>query len=125
MPTVDWLQVYEDLRRLLEAGSPGHAKDAEINLEARWEKTYPKLLAYVESHRDSILAVLNVPLSHRKRLRTSNHVERVNQELKRRGRTVRIWPNAAARDRMYGALLMEQNERWAFTTWLKPVTEKA
>jgi len=57
--------------------------------------------------------------SDRKRLRTTNHVERVNQELKRRGRTVRIWPNPASRDRLYGALLMEQHERWVGITWLK------
>jgi transposase-like protein len=43
-----------------------------------------------------------------------------SQELKRRGRTVRIWPNPASRDRLYGALLMEQHERWTGITWLKP-----
>ncbi|MBI3130030.1 MAG: transposase [Acidobacteria bacterium] len=47
-----------------------------------------------------MLAVLNVPTGHRKRLRTTNHVERVNQELKRPGHTVRIWPNPASRDRL-------------------------
>jgi transposase-like protein len=77
-------------------------------------------VVYLEEHFDAVLAVLNVPPSHRKRLRTTNHVERVNQELKRRGRTVRIWPNPASRDRLYGALLMEQHERWTGITWLKP-----
>jgi transposase-like protein len=113
---LDTKEVYEDLRQLLEASSLERAQDAEMRLRVRWEERYPKLLAYVEAHREAILAVLNIPASHRKRLRTTNHVERMNQELKRRGRTVRIWPNAAARDRVYGALLMEQNGRWACTT---------
>lgn len=66
-----------------------------------------------------MLAVLNVPASHRKRLRKTNHVERTNQERKRRGRTVHIWPNPAGRDRLYEAQLMEQHERGVGTTWLK------
>ena len=57
------------------------------------------LLAYTEEHLDTVLAVLNVPVGHRKGLQTTNHVERVNQELKRRGRTVRIWPNPVSRTR--------------------------
>jgi transposase-like protein len=89
-------------------------------VEKHWGAKDPKLLAYLEDHVEAVLAVLNVPPGHRKRLRTTNHVERVNQELKRRGRTVRIWPNPARRDRRYGALLMEQHEQWVGITWLKP-----
>ena len=117
---LDKKEVHEDLRLLLEASNQERAREAESRIQARWEKTYPKLITYLEEHKDAVLAVLNVPVGHRKRLRTSNHVERVNQELKRRGKVVRIWPNAAARDRAYGALLMELNEQWAGITWLKP-----
>ena len=53
------------------------------------------------------------------RLRTTNMVERVNQELKRKGRLVRTWPNAASRERAYGLRLMEQHETWSGTTWLR------
>lgn len=116
---LDKEEIYQDLRQLLEATSPERAQEAEARLQVRWER-YPKLLAYVEAHREAILAVLNVPANHRRRLRTTNHVERVNQELKRRGKVVRIWPNPASRDRVYGAVLMEHHERWAMTTWLKP-----
>lgn len=119
---LDTKEVYEDLRLLLEASNQDRAREAEARLRVRWEERYPKLLTYVEAHRESILAVLNVPANHRKRLRTTNHVERVNQELKRRGKVIRIWPNAASRERVYGALLMEHNERWACTTWLKPTS---
>ena len=109
----------EDLRMILQASTRERAEEEKALLEKHWGKKYPKLVAYLEDHFDSVLAVLNLPAGHRKRLRTTNHVERVNQELKRRGRTVRIWPNPASRDRLYGALLMEQHERWVGITWLK------
>ena len=104
---------------VLQAGSRERAEEEKALLESHWGGRYPKLLTYVEEHLDSVLAVLNVPVGHRKRLRTTNHVERVNQELKRRGRTVRIWPNPASRNRVYGALLMEEHEKWVGITWLK------
>ena len=92
---VDKGALCEDLRMILQASSRERAEEERALLEKHWGKKYPKLVAYMEDHFDSVLAVLNVPASHRKRLRTTNHVERVNQELKRRGRTVRIWPNLA------------------------------
>lgn len=111
--------ICEDLRMVLQAGSRERADEEKTLLDSHWGGRYPKLLTYVEEHLDSVLAVLNVPVGHRKRLRTTNHVERVNQELKRRGRTVRIWPNPASRNRVYGALLMEEHEKWIGITWLK------
>jgi transposase-like protein len=101
----------EDLGMILQASSRERAEEERALLEKHWGKKYPRLVTYLEGHFDAVLAVLNVPAGHRKRLRTTNHVERVNQELKHRGRTVRIWPNPASRDRLYGALLMEQHER--------------
>jgi transposase-like protein len=116
----DKATLHEDLRMLLQASSRERAEEERALVEKHWGAKYPKLLAYLEDHVEAVLAVLNVPPGHRKRLRTTNHVERVNQELKRRGRTVRIWPNPASRDRLYGALLMEQHEQWVGITWLKP-----
>ena len=53
-----------------------------------------------------------LPESQRKKLRTSNPLERVNQEVKRRTRVVRIFPNAASCLRLVSALLMEISEEW-------------
>ncbi|WP_286354184.1 hypothetical protein [Geothrix oryzae] len=50
----------------------------------------PGAVACLEEHFDSVLAVLNIRVGHQKRLQTAKHGERVNQELKHRGRTVRI-----------------------------------
>ena len=88
-------------------------------LRNRWTKKSEKAVEYVEDHLDSLLAILNYPANHHKRLRTTNMVERVNQELKRKGRLVRTWPNAASRERAYGLKLMEIHESWMGVTWLK------
>ena len=53
-----------------------------------------------------------IPAAHRPRIRTTNGLERLNQELKRRTRVVRIFPNRAAVERLVTALAMEQSEEW-------------
>ena len=58
------------------------------------------------------LTVFDFPESHRRRIRTSNMLERVSQELKRRTRVVRIFPNQASCLRLVSAILMEISEDW-------------
>ena len=108
-----------DLQLFLQASSREGAEREKARLDKHWGKKYPELLAYLEEHFDSVLAVLNVPAGHRKRLGMSNHVERANLELNRRGRAVRIWINPASRDHLYGSLLIERHESWVGTIWLK------
>ena len=55
---------------------------------------------------------LALPEAHRRRLRTTNDLERFNQELKRRTRVAMIFPNESALERLVTALLMEQSEQW-------------
>ncbi|MGI6189440.1 MAG: transposase, partial [Caldicoprobacteraceae bacterium] len=71
-----------------------------------------KATAILDEAFDDITAVLALPLKYRKRLRTTNSVERLNQEIRRRERVIRIFPNTASVIRLMGALLMEQDERW-------------
>ncbi|MDE3245677.1 MAG: IS256 family transposase [Acidobacteriota bacterium] len=108
-----------DMRAVLHAPDRERAMDELNLLRGRWGKKAAKGVAYLEEHLDSLLAVLNFPEGHHKRLRTTNMVERVNQELKRKGRLVRTWPNAASRERAYGLRLMEQHEAWSEVPWLK------
>ena len=61
---------------------------------------------------EEILAVYDLPEGHRKRMRSTNMLERFNQELKRRTRVVRIFPNAASCLRLIGAMAIETNEEW-------------
>jgi transposase-like protein len=58
------------------------------------------------------LAVMDLPAAHRLRMRTSNALERVNMELKRRTRVARIFPNEASLLRLISALLREIDEDW-------------
>jgi transposase-like protein len=107
-----------DVRMILQAADRAECDDLLKRLQERWDAKVPKAVAYVEEHLEGLVAILALPESHHKRLRTTNSVERVNQELKRKGRLVRIWGNAEARARIYGALLMEQHEAWMGTVWL-------
>ena len=56
--------------------------------------------------------MLLLPEKYRKRLRTTNSIERLNEEIRRRERVIRIFPNRESVIRLLGALLMEQDEKW-------------
>ena len=70
------------------------------------------MAAALEEDLEPCLACLAFPLAHQPRLRTTNGLERLNQEIKRRTRVVRIFPNRAACLRLVTALCMEQSEEW-------------
>jgi putative transposase len=88
---------------------------AEIRLKeivAHYAKSTPKLSAWMEENLPQGLTVFALPLAHQKRLRTSNGLERVNQELKRRTRVARVFPNEASLLRLVSALLAETSDEW-------------
>jgi transposase-like protein len=67
----------------------------------------------LEAGFEDAIAVLELPERYRKRLRTTNSLERLNEEIRRHERVIRIFPNREAAIRLIGALLMEQDEKWA------------
>jgi putative transposase len=75
-------------------------------------RNYPKVSEMLEEHGEEILTVYDLPESHRRRMRTTNMLERLNQELKRRTRVVRIFPDDGSCLRLVSALAMEANEEW-------------
>ena len=86
---------------------------ARLNeLVALYAKTAPKLSAWLEANLPQGFSVFALPLAHQARLRTSNALERVNQELKRRTRVAGLFPNEASLLRLITALLSEINEEW-------------
>ena len=79
---------------------------------AHYAKSTPKLSGWMEENLPQGLTVFALPLAHQKRLRTSNGLERMNQELKRRTRVARVFPNEASLLRLVSALLAETSDDW-------------
>jgi len=78
-----------------------------------YETRAPKAMAVLEAGFDDATAVLVLPERYRKRLRTTNGIERLNEEIRRRERVIRIFPNRESVVRLIGALLMEMDEKWS------------
>src|SRR5690554_6677906 len=105
-------EIKEDLRQLYEAIDLDSARRVREQLVDKYETKAPKAATLLDEAFDDVTAVLAIPLKYRKRLRTTNGVERLNQEVRRRERVIRIFPNEASVIRLMGALLIEQDEKW-------------
>jgi len=79
---------------------------------AKWQTKYPKLCDWVEENIEETFAFYRLPRQHHKHLKSTNMLERINQELKRRTHVVRIFPNEASCLRLVRALAVEIHEEW-------------
>lgn len=105
-------EVAGDLRAIFDAPDRQEA-DRRLKLAVqKYEKTAPKLARWMESNVPEGLTVFTLPPEHRRRLRTSNLLERLNKEIKRRTRVATLFPNEAALLRLVSAVLMEISEEW-------------
>jgi putative transposase len=100
------------LRAVFSAPTRELALRAAEELADRWRESHPKVAEHIEEHMEECLACLSFPESHRRRIRTTNGLERFNQEIKRRSRVVRIFPNRQACLRLVTALAVETSEEW-------------
>ena len=75
--------------------------------------TLPKLAVLMDEAEPDVLAYMTFPKEHRVKLHSTNPIERLNGEIKRRTEVVGIFPNEAAITRLIGAILMEQSDEWA------------
>ena len=83
---------------------------------AKWQAKYPKLTSWVEDNLEETLTYYRLPLPHHKHMKSTNMLERLNQELKRRTLVVRIFPNAVSCLRLVRALAVETHEGWLEAT---------
>jgi putative transposase len=83
---------------------------------AKWQGKYPKLCLWVEDNIEETLTYYRLPLPHHKHMKSTNMLERLNQEIKRRTHVVRIFPNAESCLRLVRALAVEMHEAWLEAT---------
>jgi putative transposase len=106
-------ELAEGLRGVFAVPGRRTALGLASELAEEWrEKGYPKVAEHLEERVEECLACLAFPEAHRRRIRTTNGPERLNQEVKRRTRVVRIFPNREACLRLVTALAVEQSEEW-------------
>lgn len=103
------------LRTAFEADSPKVAKEKWGNLIAAFETRYPKLAELMRRAEEDVLAYKAFPQAHWQQIHSTNPLERLNKEIKRRTSVIGIFPNEAAITRLVGALMLEQNDEWAIT----------
>jgi putative transposase len=96
------------------------AQDDAEAARLQWRKvadqlrpSIPKLARLMNEAEPDVLAFMRFPTSHRATLHSTNPIERLNGEIKRRTEVVGIFPNEAAIRRLVGAIQLEQNDEWA------------
>ena len=104
--------VSQDLRRVFDAGDEPEATRRLKQIIARYQKPAPALATWLEENVPEALAVLGCPPPHRRKLRTTNGLERLNKEIKRRTRVATLFPNEASLLRLVSAVLSEISDEW-------------
>jgi transposase-like protein len=105
-------EVAADIRAVFNAPNPAHAEQHLRQVVSKYADSAFDLADWMETAIPEGLTVFDFPETHRRRIRTSNMLERINQEIKRRTRVVRIFPNQTSCLRLVSAILMEIDENW-------------
>ena len=103
-------QVAQDLRNVFGARDIDDANEELKRFVELYKDTAPNVATWAESNVPEGLAVFQIPKDHRKRMRTTNMLERQNKELKRRTRVATLFPNEASLLRLVTAVLVELND---------------
>lgn len=101
-----------DLRTVFQAPDRPAAERALAELVTKYHTTAPRLSAWLENNVPEGLTVFALPPAHRRRLRTTNLLERLHKEIKRRTRVATLFPNEASLLRLVSAVLIETSEDW-------------
>jgi putative transposase len=106
----------QELRWLYDRRNIEEARRDLMAWLQKWQQKYPKLCNWVEENIDETLSFYKLPLQHHKHLKSTNMLERLNEEIKRRTHVVRIFPNADSCLRLVRALAIETHENWIEAT---------
>lgn len=104
--------VASDIRNIFDASDLQQAQNRLKDVVLKYHPSAPKLASWLELNVPEALAVFARPELHRKKLCTTNSLERLNREIKRRTRVVSVFPNEASLERLVSALLAETNDDW-------------
>lgn len=105
-------EVAADIRAIFNASDRETAERSLQETVKKYAKLAPKLSTWMEENLPEGFAFFDFPLEHRRFIRTTNMLERVNREIRRRTRVVGVFPNEASCQRLVSALLMEISEEW-------------
>src|ERR1700730_243289 len=105
-----------ELRWIYDRRSIAEARQDLAAWLRKWAERYPKLCDWVEGNIEETLTFYRLPRQHHKNLKSTNLLERLNEEIKRRTLVVRIFPNTAACLRLVRALAVEMHENWIEAT---------
>ncbi|MCK4681953.1 transposase, partial [Candidatus Bipolaricaulota bacterium] len=112
VPRRDRAEVHDQLRDVFAAPDHEEAQRRAEQMIEQWGCRVPAFAKWLEETIEQPLTVFQLPKGHRVRLRTTNNLEKYHQEIKRRTRVVRIFPNRRSCLRLVSALAMEQSEEW-------------
>ncbi len=102
----------QELRWLYDRRDLTEAKADLAAWLSKWSARYPRLTTWVEETIEYTLTFFRLPRQHHKHLKSTNMLERLNEEIRRRTYVVRIFPNAESCLRLVRALAVETNENW-------------
>ena len=105
-------EVAADIRSMFTAPDRGTAEKYLQAAIQKYAKSAPGFSAWLEENLAEGFTVFDFPIEHRRSIRTTNSLERINREIRRRTRVVSIFPNEASCLRLISALLMEISEEW-------------
>jgi transposase-like protein len=102
----------QELRWIYDRRDLGEARSDLTKWLGKWSEKYPKLCEWVEENIEETLTFYRLPLQHHKHMKSTNMLERFNEEIRRRTRVVRIFPNRESCLRLIRALAVETHEGW-------------
>jgi transposase-like protein len=112
VPKAHQTMVAAGLRQAFQQPDQAAARASLSHFADQLHNRWPKLKVFVDDSLDDVLAYLSFPAQHRTKLHSTNPLERLNKEIKRRADVVGIFPNEDSIRRLIGAVLLEANDDW-------------